>query len=139
MKIECKTLFDCTATGVTGHYRPSQIPFTDRAGILVQDQEEWVISRNKQRNWETIVQIISLRSNPEDIKAPVCKDGTWSFQFVVMASDVFSNGTTNQFAALYQDCQGVPMVVDLDEQSGVEHTLCATGAKQNIWFETINS
>ena len=50
MKFACQTLFDITATGVTGHYKLSRIPFRDRAGQLIHDTESWNRSRNQQRN-----------------------------------------------------------------------------------------
>ena len=37
MRFSCTTLFDITATGVTGHFKSSRIPFEDRAGNTVPD------------------------------------------------------------------------------------------------------
>ena len=50
MKIQCQTLFDITATGVTGHIKPGRIPFCDLAGNRITDTTEWNRSRNQQRN-----------------------------------------------------------------------------------------
>ena len=50
MKYACQTLFDITATGVTGHYKSARIPFLDRAGQTIKNEESWNRSRNQQRN-----------------------------------------------------------------------------------------
>jgi len=67
MQILCRTFFDCSPTGITGHYRPSQVPFTDGAGNTINNQHDWTFARNQQRNWETLNQLISLRTQPFDI------------------------------------------------------------------------
>jgi hypothetical protein len=140
MKILCKTKFDCTHTGVTGHFRPSEIPFRDQAGQEVADQADWNRSRNQQRNWETLMQIIGLRTQPLSITRPICKDGIWEFEFVNESESVFGqSGHTDSFIGLKNDCNGVPMIVNLNEQSDLNPTIAASGADQNIWFESINN
>jgi hypothetical protein len=139
MKIICKTLFDCTYTGVTGNFRPGQIPFRDRAGQAIEEIADWNKSRNQQRNWETILQLISLNTQPQDIVLPQCNNGTWQFEFRVESADVFAaNNSTDPLAGLKQNCTGVPMIVNLNETSTIEPVLSASGSQQNIWFETIN-
>ena len=134
MKILCRTLFDCSYTGVTGHYRASQIPFRDRADQTIDNQDQWNRARNQQRNWETLLQIIGLRCQPMDIVTPVPKDRAWQFQFATDAEGVFEP----DFRSLYQDCAGVPMIVGLAEQIMTEPQLIVVGPGQNIWFESIN-
>ena len=134
MKVVCKTLFDCSVTGVTGHFRPSQVPFRDRTGVTVNDQTEWNRSRNQQRNWETLLQILSLRAQPDDIRWPKKVKNCWEFEFEV-AEEVYGDN----FALLVQDCQGVPMVINLNETVEVEPMLITNGPNQNIWFDTINN
>ena len=56
MQIRCRTLFDITETGVTGHFKPHRIPFRDNAGQQISDQVTWDRARNQQRNLETISQ-----------------------------------------------------------------------------------
>lgn len=139
MKIICKTLFDCTYTGVTGSFRPSQIPFDDRAGSTIQSMADWNKSRNQQRNWETILQLISLNTQPQDIVVPYYKDGTWQFEFRVESADVFAaSNSSDPLAGLKQNCTGVPMIVNLDETHPTDPVLSALGDNTNIWFETIN-
>jgi hypothetical protein len=140
MKILCKTKFDCTYTGVTGHFRPGEIPFRDQAGQTVGSQDDWNHSRNQQRNWETLMQIIGLRTQPLSITRPVCKDGIWEFEFVNESENVFGlPGNEDSFVSLKRDCEGVPMIVNLNEESELEPIIVASGADQNIWFESINN
>lgn len=136
----CKTLFDCSATGITGHFRVSQVPFKDRIGQEIRGIEEWNRSRNQQRNYETLIQLISLRSQPENITIPHQRADTWQFEFDVAAEGVF--GTSNDpdpYSALYQDCIGVPMVTNLSERNGITPIIKVKGKDRNIWFETINN
>jgi hypothetical protein len=132
-RITCKTLFDITATGVKSHYKSSIIPFTDASGKVVLDLISWTRSRNKQRNWETINQIISLRSLPYDISTPVCVDNVWEFDFSV---DNIEEIALHQdsMGALKNDCTGVPMIVGLDETETITPFLSANTDSANIWF-----
>lgn len=140
MKIVCRTLFDCSYTGVTGHFRPSEIPFVDRAGQHITDQPSWHRSRNQQRNWETLMQIIGLRTQPQDVTRPEHESAAWTFEFVAEAEGVYSlTDSLDPLAGLKQDFDGVPMVVGLDEESDILPTITVTGPRQNIWFETINN
>ena len=82
MKIRCRTLFDITATGITGHHKPSRIPFTDNSGQLILDERSWNRGRNQQRNWETLTQLISLRTQA-DYDYPVRRRDHWTFVFSI--------------------------------------------------------
>jgi hypothetical protein len=140
MRILCRTKFDCSRTGVTGHFRPSEIPFTDRAGQRITSLEEWHCSRNQQRNWETLLQILSLRTQPMEITQPVFRDGAWEFEFVSDNEAVFAvQGNPDPLAALRSDCDGVPMMTGIKDSPEIAETISALGTDQNIWFETINN
>lgn len=137
MKYRCKTLFDCSATGITGHFRIGQIPFADRMGQTINNIHDWNRSRNQQRNFETLLQIISLRSQPERISAVAQDKQAWSFTFEVEAESTFGlHGNPDPFAALFQDCNGVPMITGLGEQPQVQPVLMPG---ENIWFESVNN
>ena len=139
MKIQCRTLFDCSRTGVTGHFRSAALPFTDQTGKTIQTQDDWNFSRNQQRNWETIQQMISLRAQPINIEKPTEFEGIWQFAFEVEASGVYSaNGSPDDTGALLSECAGIPMIVNLGETASLEPKLVTSGPDQNIWFETIN-
>ena len=140
MKITCRTLFDCTFTGITGHYRSSEVPFVDRAGQPISDQRDWNHSRNQQRNWETLLQIIGLRTQPQDLTIPTYKDGVWEFEFKSESESVFEmHGNPDLLAGLKSDCEGVPMMLNLQEQPRMAPTISISGDDQNIWFSTVNN
>ena len=140
MKIQCRTLFDCTRTGVTGAFRPSEIPYQDRAGQPVHNHENWHRSRNQQRNYETLLQIFGLRTQPQEITQPARIDGMWQFSFVSESEGVFDmHNNPDPLAGLLVDCEGVPMVAGLGEQPGIVTVLTTQGDQQNIWFTSINT
>ena len=140
MIIICRTLLDCTCTGVTGHFRASQAPYADRTGRIIHNIEDWNRARNQHRNWETLVQMISLRAQPTIQSEPECTDGVWQFDFSVETPGVYSvNNDLKNLDGLIGECAGIPMVVGLDETPGVEACLTVSGPHQNLWFETINN
>ena len=140
MKIICRTLFDCTYTGVTGHFRVAQIPFADKTGNIIRNEQDWYRARNQQRNWETLIQVISLRTQPLNLTVPICKDGIWEFEFGADNPGVFSVlNDPDPIAGLINDFNGVPMLVSLTEEPGIENTIIVDGDGQNIWIEAVNN
>jgi len=139
MKFACQTLFDITATGVTGHYKLSRIPFRDRAGQLIHDTESWNRSRNQQRNWETITQILSLRTQLFDLSDPISdQTGTrWMFEFETETDGVYGP-ESDPVSVLRSDAAGVPMLRELDNDPDIATVLITDGARQNIWFAPIS-
>jgi hypothetical protein len=138
MRYVCQTLFDITATGVTGHFRPTRMPFTDQAGQEIRDQESWNRSRNQQRNWETLTQIIGLRTQIFDLQLPVRDRGgtTWMFEFETELDGIFGpdNDPTQ---ILREDAEGVPMLLELDNRPDIRPMICTHGPEQNIWFAVL--
>ena len=59
-RISCYTLFDITQTGVLNRTKPNE----------GQDLAEWVQKRNTQCNFDTVLQVIALRSQPEIVNFP---------------------------------------------------------------------
>jgi hypothetical protein len=139
-RIHCCTLFDITATGVRSHYKESRIPFHDETGQLIQDQLNWTRSRNQQRNWETINQLISLRTLPENISTPIYNTSTlaWEFEFDVVNIESISLND-NLVGGLLRDCVGVPMILGLTEKSEIGNILTTAGPEINIWFTVFKS
>jgi hypothetical protein len=133
-RIRCYTLFDITQTGITGHFKPSQIPFQDRAGNNINDLPAWNRSRNQQRNLETITQILQLRTQIFEVGIPVENNGYWAFEYVVESDGIYQCGQ-DVFGILKQDCDGVPMLTGLNEKYTLTPTLTTDGSQQNIWFE----
>ena len=135
MILLCKTLFDITKTNVSNRRKTMDIV-----------SPEVIKQRNQQSNYETIIQVISLRALPENISEPkIIKTklsewkfsdqssaNCWEFEFEVLQNSVFCDGP-NELGKLYQDCDGVPMIVGLDEVKNLSPVL----SHNNIHFEII--
>lgn len=126
MKIRCITTFDITATGVRSNFNANRMPFQDDAGNDITDIGTWTRSRNQQRNWETINQLISLRCLPHSISLPQrsSHDGitTWTFDFEVEDVSMISD-QEDDLVLLKKDCQDIPMITGLSETPGQTHCL----------------
>lgn len=134
-RINCHTLFDITATDVRSHFKESRIPFHDAAGQPIENLGDWARSRNQQRNWETLNQLISLRVLPENISLPVYdpSDKTWKFQFDVTSIESISLDN-DPVGALISDSDQIPMIVGLRESVGIPPILRTRGYDINTWF-----
>jgi hypothetical protein len=118
--ITCYTLFDITPTGVVNRNRP----------VDNEEMAAWLHKRNTQCNFDTVLQAISLRSQPEITRMPEKTQirfdeftdfgflyqqqenelyNCWSFDFNIQHASVFNDGT-NALGALYSDCDTVPMI-----------------------------
>lgn len=139
IKIKVQTYFDITATGVTGYYTSTRGPFRDRAGHEINNSDSWNRSRNQQRNWETLTQLISLRTQTNNVVEPVQNQEGWYFEFTT-ETEVFNDGT-DPVGVLKADSDGVPMLVLLDNRAEIDSVLITSGTRQNIWFssEAINN
>jgi hypothetical protein len=142
-RISCHTLFDITQTGVLNRSKPSE-----------DNVEDWIKRRNTQCNFDTILQVISLRSQPEVVKLPIqiptnemlyemfgflyTQENTscWKFEFEVQHSSVFENGIVS-LGSLYKDCEGVPMIVCETQHSMSTKFLDITPELRNIYFEVL--
>lgn len=139
MKFACQTLFDITNTGVTGHCKLTRMPFQDRASQVIRDAESWNRSRNQQRNWETLTQILSLRTQLFEITDPI-PDQTntrWMFEFETETNGVYGPDD-DPTRVLREDANGVPMLRELDNDPDIESFLVTFGPRQNIWFAPIS-
>lgn len=133
--IRCRTLFDITATGTRGGFRNMQPGQLDDSGRVINDLAQWHRSRNQQRNWETLNQIISLRCLPHEIQRPHREHHIWQFLFRVDSLAALSNEQV--LGALINDCDNVPMILGLDEQPGLAAFLQGQGSETNVWFDEI--
>lgn len=146
--IVCYTLFDITNTGVRNRSKPPE-------GM---DIENWLKQRNTQCNFDTIQQVISLRSQPDIISMPKKIDvkfnefqyfgflfqqindekyPCWTFNFTVQHPGVFNDGLTD-FGALYSDCHGVPMIACDSQWNKLPNFLDGTDELRNIYFGVKN-
>jgi hypothetical protein len=142
-RISCHTLFDITRTGILNRARP---------GDDIDNVNEWYRQRNTQCNFDTILQVISLRSQPDitgypkkleinfksnhmfgsdfniDLIVPV-----WTFDFEIQHPSVFHD-SIQELGYLYKDCQGVPMVKCDTHYYNLGTNLDVTNEKRNIYF-----
>jgi len=138
VRIKCTTRFDITETGIRNRVFRSNMPFRDKTGRTIVTQAEWQLARNQQCNWETVNQVISLRTLPERISTPTqdSSTATWSFEFdVVDPSSVFHNN--NPVGYLIADCDGVPMITGLGESPESVDFLSSLDTAANIWFDVV--
>lgn len=126
MKYKVKTLFDITATGVTGHFKSARAGFAEK--------DSWDRARNQQRNFETIQQLLSLRTNIFNITDPIRNGDFWEFEFEVESDGVYGNDQ-DPLGILRGDAVGVPMLIQLDNIDEIDSILIVGGPSQNIWFE----
>jgi hypothetical protein len=139
MRIKCATLFNITRTGVT-----------NRRTIKGAHSEEL---RSQQSNFETILQIIGLRSQPENITDPKLVEsvifdcGTaytdavrcWIFYFEIAHSSAYHNNS-HELGNLFTDCNGVPMIAGLQGMcsTSIAQLNSASPLYKNIHFEVQN-
>jgi len=145
--ITCYTLFDITQTNVPNRQRPQ----------VDQDMQEWTYKRNTQSNFDTIQQVISLRSQPENVRKPRRNDirfdeftqfgflfeqledetyPCWSFDFTIQHPSVFNDGV-DELGALYHDCDQVPMIKCRTEWEKLPAMLDSTDEFRNIYFKVL--
>lgn len=145
--ITCYTLFDITPTGIVNRNRP-----VEDEGIA-----SWLHKRNTQCNFDTVLQAISLRSQPEIIKMPEKTQirfdeftdfgflfeqqedevyTCWSFDFNIQHASVFNDGT-NALGALYSDCDTVPMIKTDTVWDKLPAFLDTSDELKNIYFKAV--
>jgi hypothetical protein len=147
-RIQCYTLFDITNTGVLNRSKPADVT----------DEETWRHKRNTQANFDTVLQSISLRSQPDVISKPEkinirfdkfqnfgflfeqLEEETypcWHFEFDVYHNSVFDNGII-EFGFLYSDCDRVPMILCGTEWDKLPPFLDTSTELRNIYFTLKN-
>ena len=141
-RIACYTLFDITQTHVLNRNKP----VGDDIGL-------WTQQRNSQANFDTILQCIGLRANPEIRKYPHKKYKTrplefgflidedtdlwyWKFEFTVSQLSVYDN-ENDPLGYLIQDCHEVPMLTCGTEAIDLPEFLDTTPELRNIYFKQI--
>lgn len=148
-KLQCYTLFDITKTGNILRRPP--------LNGTPEQTKRWEKSRNTQTNFDTIIQVLSLRSQPEDITDPeqeiVVFDKSldlfgflfdnedtahscWSFTCTIPHSSVYDDGY-NELGYLLRDCDGVPMIKVGTEHEKLPNFLDTTPELRNIYFEVL--
>jgi hypothetical protein len=134
-RIRISTTFDCTTTGVTGHYKAAQLPFRDHALQLIDSEHSWLRSRNQQRNYETLMQLANLYTQPMNCSPSEHKNDQWSFEFDTEFDGVFSSGD-DSLGLLKAATSGVPM---LDKLDSFQLTTASLLPGVNVFFEEIEN
>jgi hypothetical protein len=145
--ITCYTLFDITPTGVINRKKPA----------MDENLEEWLLKRNTQCNFDTVLQAISLRSQPEVTSDPVKIDirfdefvnfgflfeqtddevyPCWKFEFEVQHPSVFDDGVS-ELGGLYRDCDGIPMIKCDASWNKLPAFLDSSVELRNIYFTNL--
>lgn len=127
------TLVDITATGVTRN--------TDD-----------ILARNQQRNWETVIQAVSLRTQPVVLNTPVQhtfelddnsgfgktyvgKHCVWIWNFAVEHADIYLKNE-DPLALLEEDFNQVPIICGLTETARFMLPIFyCHGAIKNTYFK----
>jgi hypothetical protein len=136
-RITCTTSFDITKTGVTGFFSRDKIPFIDESGSTISDQSTWTVARNRHRNWETVIQILSLRTQIFDVQSPTVSGNYWYFEFSVDSASVYSDTNSDDLNILKSDANNVPMLVMTDNDTKAAMTRVYDNP--NLMFEIKNS
>ena len=146
-KYQIKTLIDISPTGIISEYRADvPLPFVDDLRNIINNQETWNISRNEQRNWETLVQCVSIRAQPIMLEAPTIenvsvaplgftgytgKKKVWTFEFGFETADVYLEND-DPIKLLIQQLDIIPIVTGLRETASLTtSTMVTTGTKVN--------
>lgn len=127
------TLVDITATGVIRSHAPDDV------------------KRNQQRNWETVLQCIGLRTQPQNIVEPQYTDidltgfqfgdlyqgvqRVWTWSWTVDQSDVYDLHS-KKLGGLIADFEQVPIICGLEETARFMLPIFYPhGAIKNIYFK----
>lgn len=136
--IRCYTMFDITFTGIATRSKPKEN----------EDYKIWAMGRNQQANFDTLLQVISLRSQPDLINKPKITEehldyfGTsysledykiWYFDFSIHHTDVYDIGN-EKFKKLYDDLQSIPMILIGTEHKQLGNLIDTTREHKNIYF-----
>lgn len=144
-RITCYTLFDITQTNVLNRAKPD----------LNLDYDVWLRKRNSQSNFDTILQVINLRSQPENISIPLKFEinfdevdyfgflyqqlenetyPAWMFNFEIADITVFKDEESD-LGNLYKDCMGVPITLTGVEWNKLPNFLDVSPELKNIYFK----
>lgn len=146
LKIECYCLFDIEVTGVTGHVKNVTFPWTTKTGLIINDEQKLSEARNRQRNFDTLIQLISMRTQMFDIENPRIvteinnpfkgHDRCWMFSFEIEPQAQWLVDD-DDFWLLKQDSDGTPMITGLGESSEISSVIDATGDRPNIIYRYV--
>ena len=136
--IRCYTLVDITQTGFTRKPKTT----------------EQIVQRNQQRNYETFIQLISLRSQPQLIHATqqienidigdyefgsyympsIFQYNLWIFDFNSDHLDSYAT-VNNPVGSLTNDFNKIPIISGLSETASIQGVISTHGEHLNTYFQ----
>lgn len=147
-RIRCYTLFDITYTGILNR-QPSK-------NMTKEQIFDWQLKRNSQANLDTLLQVVSLRSQPEEVTVPslatinFSKDTYfgflyenepdqhfWHFDFSIYYEQAFFDGK-DDLGFLKGDCSGVPMIKTERSWEKLSDVLDTSDELRNVYFEVLS-
>jgi len=147
--IKVYTLFDITETGIVRTFNPARLPTKDKSGVVITNETEWRYSRRRQSNLEVVLQLLSLRTQPLNIKLGVLnnqppakhnfgsiynqKQTIWTLEFEIEHEHALMT-KDGPDGALCHDFNNVPMLVNLNETSRINNYFTCTGPETNVYF-----
>lgn len=139
------TLFDITKTDVLRNYKPAYLS----GHPTINTEQEWIKARHQQQNWETVIQLLSLRANPLSINNPINFKTKlddygyhmflgiqWMFKFRIESNEVFRKGD-DPVGLLKEDFNNVPMISNLNENVIDCEYFKAIGEQVNVRFKVL--
>lgn len=111
------------------------------------ETDQFVLAQ--QANFNSLIQAIGLRANPEWVRDPVMKTGSlpypldgkanhWIWDFDVEREDVFLT-ETDPVGLFLDDIHGVPIIGNLNNSVDLDPCIFRSrGRDQNIWAELIS-
>jgi hypothetical protein len=135
-------------------YRAYTLVDITKTDVLSYSQEKEK-QRNQQRNWETVIQVLSLRAQlieldylgvrTEDTNTHSFginysgEHSIWSFEFSVEYENVYAQDN-DRYGTLKNDFRIAPIVMGLDETAKPDFPLFyPSGEFKNIYFITVTS
>ena len=129
--IKITTKFDITNTGIVRNFKENLLP-AKANGRIIYTREEWLRCRRQQTNWETVTQIISLRTQPLNMRTTVGESG-WILEFDIEFDKLYLKDG-DPMGLLKEDFSNVPLLTGLTEHTKTDsYEFIVVG--QNIWFE----
>lgn len=129
-RITVHTKFDITKTNIIRRFNPTIL----QSHPVLTTEDQWRQAKNQQTNFETIIQILSLRTQPQSITTPeiVTKNKVkyWVFNFTIESDDIYGD----DLHLLKQDCNNVPMISKMNSKISDNYLK----VQDNIYFEVQN-
>lgn len=146
-KIVLYTLFDITETGIIRKFDSKYLPYKTKNNIEINSEEEWRFCRRQQSNLDTLIQVLSLRTNLYNIRCESHKNislsshkfnkkykkgNVWELTFEVEVNPYDSKD--GKFGLVCEDLTNIPMLTNLLETTSDTYLDCHNS---NVYFKTV--